>query len=45
MFSGISTIGATEVLSEDVAWWAHIGGFAFGMICGLIYRPLVYLRR
>lgn len=45
LFSGISTIGATEVLSEDVAWWAHIGGFAFGMICGLIYRPLVYLRR
>lgn len=24
--------------SQGVAWWAHIGGFIFGIICGFFYR-------
>ncbi len=28
---------ATEEVA-GVAWWAHIGGFAFGLAMGLIHR-------
>jgi membrane associated rhomboid family serine protease len=31
-----SARGTEEV--AGVAWWAHIGGFAFGVIVGLVYR-------
>ena len=31
-----SARGTEEV--AGVAWWAHIGGFAFGLVAGLIYR-------
>ena len=31
-----SARGTEEV--AGVAWWAHIGGFAFGLVAGLLYR-------
>lgn len=33
--AGIGSIGDT---SGGIAWWAHIGGFVFGVICGFIFR-------
>lgn len=33
--AGIASIGDT---SGGIAWWAHIGGFVFGVICGFIFR-------
>lgn len=37
LFSGFASLGPTGD-SGGVAWWAHIGGFAFGLIAGLIIR-------
>lgn len=34
--SGASAIGETQ--STGVAWWAHIGGFVFGALVGLIVK-------
>ncbi|SRR5690606_404193 len=27
-----------DARTQGVAWWAHIGGFLFGIICGIFYR-------
>ncbi|MEW5827292.1 MAG: rhomboid family intramembrane serine protease [Chloroflexota bacterium] len=35
LFSGAVALG--EGVSSGVAWWAHIGGFAFGMAATLIF--------
>ena len=34
--SGIASI--SETASGGVAWWAHIGGFVFGVLAGFYYR-------
>lgn len=34
-FSGVFTSGGA---GGGVAWWAHIGGFVFGAVCGLFFR-------
>ena len=34
---GALSIGAAEGAAGGVAWWAHVGGFAAGMLLG---RPL-----
>lgn len=38
LFSGFSSIGA---VAGGVAWWAHIGGFLFGLLLGkfFLFRP------
>lgn len=33
--SGYASLGDT---SGGIAWWAHIGGFAFGVLCGFLFR-------
>jgi membrane associated rhomboid family serine protease len=33
--AGYASIGDT---SGGIAWWAHIGGFVFGVVCGLFFR-------
>ncbi len=38
LFSGMASLGAASAQSGGVAWWAHIGGFAAGVVVGLIYR-------
>ncbi|SRR5690606_36626259 len=42
LYSGVGTLNSAAG-SGGVAWWAHIGGFFFGVMYGLIYkRKLVY---
>ncbi len=36
LFSGFTSLSTDT--SEGVAWWAHIGGFVYGVICGLFFR-------
>jgi membrane associated rhomboid family serine protease len=39
LFSGAASLGAASAQeSGGVAWWAHIGGFVFGMIVGVFFR-------
>lgn len=33
--AGYASLGDT---SGGIAWWAHIGGFVFGVICGFLFR-------
>lgn len=33
--AGFASIGNT---SGGIAWWAHIGGFVFGVLCGFFFR-------
>lgn len=33
--SGYASLGDT---SGGIAWWAHIGGFVFGVACGFLFR-------
>lgn len=28
-----------NVAGDNVAYWAHIGGFVFGLVCGFLFRP------
>jgi membrane associated rhomboid family serine protease len=48
--NGFISIVPSSAYTSGVAWWAHIGGFLFGLILGLIIRRTVesknaYLRR
>lgn len=36
--SGTAALQVETAQSEGVAWWAHIGGFAFGLLAGIYYR-------
>lgn len=36
--SGTAALSVETVQSEGVAWWAHIGGFVFGVIAGFYFR-------
>ena len=36
LYSGIGSLN--NVSGEGVAWWAHIGGFFFGVVYGLVYK-------
>lgn len=38
MIAGLGTIGSVAEESTGVAWWAHIGGFVFGVLVGFIAR-------
>jgi len=39
--SGLGILGPVSVGGSGVAWWAHIGGFFFGVFCGFFARGLV----
>ncbi len=41
LFSGLATLGVPSAQGGGVAWWAHIGGFVFG----LFLTPLFHRRR
>ncbi|MBK8669612.1 MAG: rhomboid family intramembrane serine protease [Saprospiraceae bacterium] len=41
LFSGIGSLGPANAAGEGVAWWAHIGGFAFGLLAGLYLKSFV----
>jgi membrane associated rhomboid family serine protease len=36
--SGIGELNVPSAQTEGVAWWAHIGGFAFGLLAGFYFR-------
>jgi membrane associated rhomboid family serine protease len=38
LFSGIGSLGPESAQSGGVAWWAHIGGFVFGVIAGFVAK-------
>jgi membrane associated rhomboid family serine protease len=38
LFSGAVSLRAPSAQEGGVAWWAHIGGFVFGMIVGVFFR-------
>lgn len=40
VFSGIGSL-VPSGNSDGIAWWAHIGGFAFGIIAGLFLKKYV----
>jgi len=39
-FNGFLSLAAARGTTEvaGVAWWAHVGGFTFGVLAGLIFR-------
>jgi len=43
-FSGIGSVGYSEVSSGDVAWFAHVGGFVAGMLLVML-MPTQYRAR
>ena len=40
-FSGLGSLGPANAASEGVAWWAHIGGFVFGLLGGLYLKKFL----
>jgi membrane associated rhomboid family serine protease len=34
LLSGVASLGVATAQTGGVAWWAHIGGFAFGLLVG-----------
>ncbi len=36
--AGFGTINSTAQEASNVAWWAHIGGFVFGVLIGFLIR-------
>lgn len=42
LFAGFeSTMSVQSAGGDGVAWWAHIGGFAFGLLAGFYFKNLV----
>jgi membrane associated rhomboid family serine protease len=44
LLNGVASIGTATGVSQGVAFWAHIGGFATGFIIMLLFRPLIARR-
>jgi membrane associated rhomboid family serine protease len=44
LFSGVASLGVPTAEAEGVAWWAHIGGFAFGLVVGWLFQGRVRRR-
>ena len=38
LISGFATLGPESAATAGVAWWAHIGGFVFGVVAGFFAR-------
>ncbi len=36
--SGFASLGPESANTGGTAWWAHIGGFVFGALCGLVFK-------
>lgn len=35
-----SNVGSSDPSANGIAWWAHIGGFSFGILAGVFFRCL-----
>ena len=42
LLSGFASLGVNTAQSSGVAFWAHIGGFVFGLLIGLLFRGRAY---
>ena len=40
LISGVGEIGKNSD-TGGVAWWAHIGGFVFGVVCGFLFKRMI----
>lgn len=40
LLSGVGSLGPTNASSEGVAWWAHIGGFLYGLLAGFYLKKI-----
>ncbi len=40
LFSGVAGLGAQTAQTSGVAFWAHIGGFVFGLAAGFLLRGM-----
>jgi membrane associated rhomboid family serine protease len=38
LFNGVAALGAETAQTGGVAFWAHVGGFVFGLLVGIIFR-------
>ncbi|MEO1626993.1 MAG: rhomboid family intramembrane serine protease [Bacteroidota bacterium] len=38
LIAGFAALGPETAATDGVAWWAHIGGFGFGVLAGLVAR-------
>jgi len=43
--AGTASLSVPTEQSAGVAWWAHIGGFIFGVVAGFYYRSRGYLKK
>lgn len=41
LLSGIFSLGVASSETSGVAWWAHIGGFVFGVVAGFVFRNIM----
>ena len=41
MFYGIGSFGVKNTASDSTAWWAHIGGFVFGLIAAIYFKHII----
>jgi membrane associated rhomboid family serine protease len=39
LLSGVGSLGDLASAAGGVAWWAHVGGFAAGVVLGALLRP------
>lgn len=44
LFNGIASLGVDTAQTGGVAVWAHVGGFAFGLLPGLLFRSAAQRR-
>jgi membrane associated rhomboid family serine protease len=42
LFNGTSSVAINTTATSGVAWWAHIGGFVFGVLVALVLRKSHY---
>jgi len=42
VFSGFSAMSEVPSDGGGTAWWAHIGGFAFGIVAGILFRKMYH---
>jgi membrane associated rhomboid family serine protease len=45
LFSGVGSLGAETAQTGGVAFWAHIGGFIFGLVGGFLLRGMASGKR
>jgi membrane associated rhomboid family serine protease len=41
--NGVGDLDIITANTSGVAWWAHVGGFAFGLVGGFLFRAFGHL--